>query len=175
MPVSWREILGLVMVLVICFGIVSYALTNASQNREIASSEQTGKSRERAADQQPVTTPSSSSSEEKKTLTIRVSGTTGEQFSGQFSTLDASRPVTGTAPIDYKIEARTNPLLADFVFVTVAKTANNRQQLSLQILDNGRTVKSGSTTEPYGVVSLTWSPNEQTTPERTTTGRQRGY
>ena len=175
MPVSWREILGLVMVLVICFGIVSYALTNASQNREVASSEQTEKAQERAANQQTATTPASSSSEDKKTLTIRVTGSTGEQFSGQFSTLDASRPVTGTAPIDYKIEARTNPLLADFVFVTVAKTANNRNQLSLQILDSGKVLKSGSTTEPYGVVSLTWSPNEQTSPEQTTTVRQRGY
>lgn len=173
MPVSWREILGLVMVLVICFGIVSYTLTNASQNREVASSEQTEK-QERATNQQTATVRASSSSEDKKTLTIRVAGSTGEQFSGQFSTLDASRPVTGAAPIDYKIEARTDPLLADFVFVTVAKTANNRNQLSLQILDSGKVLKSGSTTEPYGVVSLTWSPNEQTSPEQTTTARQRG-
>ncbi|MBV9453627.1 MAG: hypothetical protein JOZ19_05835 [Rubrobacter sp.] len=172
---SWREILGLVMVLVICFGIVSYALTNASQNRETASSEQTGKAQKQGANQQPATTPSSSSSEDKETLTIRVSGSTGEQFSGQFSTLDASRPVTGSVPVDYKIEARTDPRLADFVFVTVAKIANNNHQLSLQILENGRALKSGSTTEPYGVVSLTWSPNEPTTPERTTTDRQRGY
>src|SRR5947209_8105486 len=172
MPVSWREILGLVMVLVICSGIVSYALTNVSQNREIASSEQTGKSQEQAANQRPATTPSSSSSEDKKTLTIRVTGSTGEQFSGQFSTLDASHPVAGVAPIDYKIEARTDPMVADFIFVTVAKTAANSHQLSLQILDNGRALKSGSTTDPYGVVSLTWSPNEQTAPELTTVGRQ---
>jgi hypothetical protein len=171
MPISWREILGLVMVLAICFGIVSYALTNASQNRETASSEQTDKSQERAANQQSSTTSSSSSGGDKKALTIRVTGSTGEQFSGQFSTLDASRPITGAAPIDYKIEARTDPLFADFVFVTVAKTADNRHQLGLQILDNGRVLKSGSTTEPYGIVSLTWSPNEQTSPERTTPGR----
>jgi hypothetical protein len=104
-----------------------------------------------------------------------VTGSTGEQFSGQFSTLDASQSISGAVPVDYKIEARTDPRLADFVFVTVAKTANNSQQLSLQILENGRALKSGSTTEPYGVVSLTWSPNEQTTPETTTTSRQRGY
>ena len=175
MPVSWREILGLVSVLVICFGIVSYALTNASQNGDVASSEQTGRSQKQAANQQPATTPSSSSSEDKKTLTIRVTGSTGEQFSGQFSTLDASHSISGAVPVDYKIEARTDPRLADFVFVTVAKTTNNSHQLSLQILENGRALKSGSTTEPYGVVSLTWSPNEPTTPETTTTGRQRGY
>jgi hypothetical protein len=175
MRISWHEILGLVMVLVLCFGIVSYALTSASQNRETASSGQTEKSQERAANQQSTTTPSSFSGGDKKTLTIRVTGSTGEQFSGQFSTLDASRPVNGAAPIDYKIEARTDPRLADFVFVTVAKTAYNSHQLGLQILDNGRVLKSGSTTEPYGVVSLAWSSSEETSPERTTSARQRGY
>jgi hypothetical protein len=94
-------------------------------------------------------------------LSIRVTGSVDEQFSGQFSTLEATRPVAGVAPTDYRLETRDDPNVADFVFVTVAKTLDNDHELRVQILDDGKAVKEGSSTKPYGVVSLTWSPDEQ--------------
>ena len=155
MRISRGEILGLLIGLATCFGIVAYALTNnAPPYRETAaiSSEQT--EAESQQDDQP-------SAGHKRTLSVRVTGFVGEPFSGEFSTLDLTRPVAGATPTDYRLETRDDPSMADFAFVTIAKTSNNDHELRVQILDDGKAVKEGSTTKPYGVVSLTWSPDEQ--------------
>ena len=164
MRISWREILGLLIGLAVCFGIVAYALTNPLEE---TTSEQ-NKARPQQSEAKQPTTASAPSSGDKIRVTIRVTGSTGEPFSGEFRTLDSSRSVTGVTPVDYELQARADPLLADFVFVSVAKTSVNDHQLRLQILYNGKEVKSGSTTQPYGVVGLTWSPNEQTSPNERT-------
>jgi hypothetical protein len=156
--ISWREILGLLTGLAVCYGVVAYALTNPPE--EPAPEQNKARPQQSETKQQPTTT--SSSGGDKIKVTIRVTGSTGEPFSGEFRTLDLSRSVTGVTPTDYELQARADPLLADFVFVSVAKTSVNNRELRLQILYNGKEVKSGSTTQPYGVVGLTWSPNERT-------------
>ena len=156
MRISWFEVLGLLIGATICYGVISYAITNAPQDRETTAEQTRESSRQGATEQR--TTPVTSGGE-TKTVTIRVTGSTGEPFSGTFSTLDSSRSITGVAPTDYEVQARTDPSVADFVFAAVSKTAEDKNELKLQILDNGKVVKEGSTTEAYGVVSFAWSPS----------------
>lgn len=166
LQISWREILGLLIGLAICYGVIAYALTSASENRETASEQPEARPPQSEATQQPSTAPPSSGGDKIK-VTIRVTGSTGERFSGEFSTLGSSRSVAGVAPTDYELEARIDPNRSDFVRATVEKTAENDHELKLQILYNGNVVKSASTTEPLGVVGAVWSPRERTEPQRT--------
>ena len=163
--ISWREILGLLVGLAICFGIISYALTNAPHNRETAS-EQTEKRTQQSTDKQPApappaTPPPPSSGGGAKTVTVRVTGFIGEPFSGQISTLYSSYSVTRVVPTDYELQVLTSSASTDTVFAKIQKTSGDNNVLTVQILDNGAVLRSQSTTEAYGVVSLTWSPNEQ--------------
>lgn len=167
MRISWREVLGLLVGLAICYGVMSYAITNAPQNRETAS-EQTEERSERSETTRqpspapPTTTPSpaSPSSRGTKTVTIRVTGFGGAPFSGELGTLDSRQPVTGNVLTDYELQVRTGSAAPNSVFATIRKTAGDQNVLTVQILDEGKVVRGESTTAPYGVVSLTWSTNE---------------
>lgn len=169
MRISWREVLGLLVGLAICYGVMSYAITNSLQNRETAS-EQTEASSERtvAKEQPPPTPPTTtpppappSSNSGTRTVIIRVTGFGGEPFSGQMGTYGSTQPVTGTVLTDYELEVRTTPPPADSVFATIQKTAADDNLLTVQIVDAGKVVRGESTTSPNGVVNLTWSPDEQ--------------
>jgi hypothetical protein len=94
-------------------------------------------------------------------VTVRVTGFIGEPFSGQISTLYSSYSVTRVVPTDYELQVLTSSASADTVFAKIQKTSGDNNVLTVQILDNGAALRSQSTTEAYGAVSLTWSPNEQ--------------
>jgi hypothetical protein len=84
--------------------------------------------------------------------------------------LDGSRSLDGVVPVDYEVEVRVDPVSADFLFVTVQKADEDDKELRLQILDNGKVVKEGSTAVDHeGVVTLVWSPEEERAPESTST------
>lgn len=156
--------LGLLVGLALCYGVMSYALTNALQNRETAS-EQTEAVSERTVAREktspvPATTAPSPPSD-TRTVTVRVTGFGGEPFSGELGTLESKQPVTGTVLTDYELQVRTSSPPADSVFATIQKTAGDNNLLIVQILDAGVVVRGESTTAPYGSVSLTWSPAAQ--------------
>jgi len=159
--IGWREVLGLLVGLAICYGVISYAATNAPQNRETAS-EQTESEPERSTTerQQPAPAPPSPGGD-TKTVTIRVTGYGGEPFSGEVVTLDSRHPVAGHVLTDYELEVRTGYPSADTVLATIQKTANDNNVLIVQVLDDGKVLKGESTNAPYGVVRLVWSTDEQ--------------
>ena len=166
MGISWREVLGLLIGLAVCYGVISYALTNA-QERE-TSSKQTQESTQREATDQR-TTPAAP--ENTRTLTIRVGGLTGQSFGANFGNLSSSRSVEGRAPADYEVQVSTDPGSGDYVTATAWKTTGDSNELKMQLLDEGKVIKEGSTTKDYGVVALRWSPGdpqsgETTTPEK---------
>ena len=94
-------------------------------------------------------------------MTVRVTGFIGEPFSGQIRTLYSSYSVTRVVPTDYELQVLTSSASTDTVFAKIQKTSGDNNVLTVQILDNGAVLRSQSTTEAYGAVSLTWSPNEQ--------------
>ncbi len=165
MRISWREILGLLIGLAICYGVISYALVSAPQYREKASERteaRTQQSETRQKTAPPAITPLPTPPPvETKTVTIRVTGYIGAPFSGQLGTLDSSYPVAGAVPRDYLFEVRADSLSARSFFATIRKTARDSNVLTVQILDEGEVVRTQSTTEAYGAVSLTWSPGER--------------
>ena len=150
----------------ICCGVIDYATTTAPQYKA-AASEQSQKNSQQARTSQRTTPAVSDGS--TKTVTVRVTGFSGQRFSGNLNTLDGSRSLDGVVPVDYSVEARVDPVSADFLFVTVEKADEDDKELRLQILDNGKVVKEGSTAVDHeGVVSLVWSPEERA-PESTST------
>ena len=166
MRISWLEILGLLIGVAISYGVLSYAIANAPQNRETASEQTQPRTQQGGAKQR--TTPTVSDGE-TKTVVVRVTGFKGEPFSANYGTLDSSRSVDGVAPMDYEVRVRTGPLLGDSVSATAWKTTGDSKELKVQIVDNGKVVKESSTTEDYGAAYVRWSPNERP-PGGATTG-----
>jgi len=163
--ISWREILGLLIGVAICYALFSYAVLYAPQIREAASERTQEDSRGEGTEQR--TTPSAS--EDTKTVTVRVTGASGEQFGVNYGNLNASRSDEGIVPADYEVEVHTAPSSGDYVTATAWKITGNSRELKVQILDNGTVVKEGSNTEDYGAVGLRWNPNEPPQPGGTTT------
>lgn len=166
MRISWREILGLLVGLAICYGVISYALVSAPQYREKASEQTEARTQQSEAGQKtapPAVTPLPAPPPpvETRTVTIRVTGYIGAPFSGQLGTLDSSYPVAGAVPKDYVFEVRADSLSARSFFATIRKTAGDSNVLTVQILDESEVVRAQSTTAAYGAVSLTWSPGER--------------
>jgi hypothetical protein len=165
--ISWREVLGLLIGLAVCYGVISYALTSA-QERETASKQTQENTQQEATGQR--TTPATP--ENTRTLTIRVGGLTGQSFGANFGNLSSSRSVEGRAPTDYEVRVNTDPGSGDYVTATAWKTTGDSNELKVQLLDNGSVIKESSTTKDYGVASVRWSPGEPQSSETTTPGRK---
>jgi hypothetical protein len=92
-------------------------------------------------------------------LVVRISGTPGLEFSGDYATPQGSQNISGTlgtTPTDYKLGDES------IAGVNVV-TANVRKQgtygtLKVEILENGRVVQSAETTAANSPVSVTYSP-----------------
>lgn len=167
MGIGWREVLGLLVGVAICYGVLSYALTNAPQYRE-AASEQTREDTERGETGQR--TDPEDADEETKTVTIRVTGSNGQTFGANYGNLRSSRSVESVVPEDYEATVRTDRSSGDYVSVTVWKTTGDEtQELKVQILDNGTMVREASTTEDYGATGVRYNPNDPVPPPATTT------
>ena len=164
MRLTWREIVGLFIALAISYGVISYAIANAPQNRETASEQTQTNTQQGGARQHTAPLVSAS---ETKTVTLRVTGSSGQRFSVNYGTLDASRSLDGVAPTDYEVRVRTDPLSADSVSAMVWKTTGDSKELTVQIIDNGKVVKENSTTKEHDSAYIRWSPNEQQPAETT--------
>jgi hypothetical protein len=164
--VSWREILGLLIGLAICYGVISYALSNAPQIREVAS-EQKGKNAQPSETNQRTT--STASETNTKMMTIRITGSRGEPFGANYGNLRSVYWAEGVVPVDYEVQVSTDSLSGDYVSATAWKTTGNSKELKVQIIDNGKVLKEASTTKDYGAVGTRWSPNEPQTGGTTTT------
>jgi len=161
--------LGLLIGVAICYGLFSYAVQYAPQLREAASERTQKDSRSGGETEQRASTTPASSDEETKTVTIRVTGTTGESFGINYGTLRSSQTDEGTIPVDYEVEVRTDPSSRDYVTATAWKTTGDSRELKVQILDNRTVVGEGSTTKDYGAAGARWSPNQPPQPAGTTT------
>lgn len=169
MRVSWREVLGLLIGLGMCYAVISYALVYAPQLREMAS-EQTQQDSRRGASTERSTP--ATSDENKKTLTLRITGSTGEEYGANFGSRLSSRTVEGTIPDDYEIEVNTDSSFGDYFTATAWKTSGDKKELKVQLLDNGKVLKETSTTKDYGATGVRWTPNEAP-PDRTTPGTEK--
>jgi hypothetical protein len=167
--ITWREVLGLLIGVAICYGLFSYAVSYAPQLREAASERTQNDSRRGGETEQRASTNPSSSDEETKTVTIRVTGTTGESFGINYGNLRSSQTDEGTLPAEYQVEVRTDPSSGDYVTATAWKTTGDSKELKVQILDNRTVVSEGSTTKDYGATGARWSPNQPSQPAGTTT------
>ena len=157
MRISWREVLGLLIGLAVCYGVLSYAIANAPQNREVASEQPREDSGQSETKQQ--TTPAVSAGD-MKTVTVRMTGSRGSPFGANFGNRNSSRSVEGVAPADYEVRLSTDPRSGDYVSATVWKTTGDSKELKVQIVDGGRVVSENSTTEDYGVTGVRWDPNQ---------------
>jgi hypothetical protein len=168
--ITWREVLGLLIGVAICYGLFSYAVLYAPQLREAASERtQEEDSRRRGETSQRASTTPASSDEATKTVVVRVRGTTGESFGINYGNLLSSQSDEGTLPTDYEVQVRTDPTSGDYVTATAWKTTGDSRELKVQLLDNGAVVSEGSTTKDYGAASVRWSPNQPPQPAETTT------
>lgn len=149
-----------------CYAVISYALVYAPQLREMASEPSADPRRSETTDQRtdPETT-----DEDNKTLTLRITGSTGEAFGANYGSRLSSRTVEGTIPTDYEVEVNTDSSFGDYFTATAWKTSGNKKELKVQLLDNGKVLKETSTTKDYGATGVRWDPSEPP-PETTTPG-----
>ena len=91
-------------------------------------------------------------------VVLRISGTPGVHFSGDYTTPDGSRDISGTlgtTPTDYKLGG-------EGVAGMSVLTANVHKQgtygtLKVEILKDGQVVQSGETTATNSTVSVTYT------------------
>ena len=171
MRISWREVLGLLIGVALCYGLFSYAVVYAPQIREAASERTAQEEGSRSEETGQNTTPAAPDGD-KKTVRIRVTGSTGEPFGINYGSLSASRSDESAVPAEYEVEVRTDPSSGDYATATVWKTTGSSRELKAQILDNGAAVSEGSTTEDYGATGVRWNPN-QPQPETTVPAAQK--
>lgn len=173
MPISWREVLALLVGLALCYGVFSYALTYVSQNREAASEQpQEETSLLGASTQQSVST--TPEGDTVKTVTIRVKGPEGEPFGVNYGNVSSGRSVEGVVPVDYEVQVNTDPSSRDYAWALAWKTTGDDKELRVQILDNGKVLREWATTEDYGSAYVRWYPNEKEPPSEETTAPSKG-
>ena len=95
---------------------------------------------------------------------VRISGTQGVQYSGNFGSTRGQRTVDGTLgvePDEYDVEAETGTFEFDVVTATFQKRSQGPGGLRVEIVSGGEVVAAQETTADFGVVSVTWSPQER--------------
>ena len=97
--------------------------------------------------------------EEIGEVSVRVTGDSGINFSGDIGTLDGSRTIEGTTPQEFAVDVDTGTFAFDSVSA-LAQNSDGSGDLIVQIVRDGEVVKEQSTTAQYGVASVTWSPSE---------------
>jgi hypothetical protein len=92
-------------------------------------------------------------------VVLRISGTPGVRFSGNYATPQSSKNFSGTlgtTPTDYKLGGEG---VGSFNLVTVnVQKLGMGGTLKVEILKNGQVVQSGETNAANNTVSLTFSP-----------------
>ena len=99
------------------------------------------------------------------TITIRVSGgASGAReipFSGSYGTLSEGWTIVeGTTPAKYQVEVKSGYPQPDIVTADVQKQTEDNTTLAVLIVSDGKIKQEQSTTEPFGVVSVSYNPSE---------------
>ena len=99
------------------------------------------------------------------TITIRVSGgASGARaipFSGSYGTLSEGWTlVEGTTPAKYQVEIKSGYPQPDIVTADVQKQTEDNTTLAVLMVSDGKIKQEQSTTEPFGVVSVSYNPSE---------------
>ena len=94
-----------------------------------------------------------------ESVVLRISGTPGLQFSGNYTTPEGSRNISGTlgvGPTDYDLGGEG---VAGFNVVTAnVYKEDTSGTLKVEILENGQVVQSAATNATNNTVSVTYSP-----------------
>ncbi|MEJ7871565.1 MAG: hypothetical protein WKF67_04850 [Rubrobacteraceae bacterium] len=157
MGIGWREILGLLIGLGLCYVILDYALTNAPQNRE-AASEQTSEETE-SGETKKQSTPETSN-ENTRAVTVRVTGSYGQPFGANYGNLSSSRSVEGVIPAEYEARVSSSSSSGDYVSATAWKTTGDTRELRVQLVIDGTVVRDSATAEDYGATGARWNSND---------------
>jgi hypothetical protein len=95
-----------------------------------------------------------------KTATIRITGTPGIAFSGNYHSSAASGSMNGTTPQDFEVDYESGFGAFDIVSATAQKKAEDNSKLTAQILVDNQVKKEQSTSAAFGVVTVRWNTNE---------------
>ena len=94
-----------------------------------------------------------------ESVVLRISGTPGLRFSGNYSTPESSKNISGTLgvdPTDYDLGGEG---VAGFNVVTAnVYKKETSGTLKVEILENGQVVQSAATNATNNTVSVTYSP-----------------
>jgi hypothetical protein len=94
-----------------------------------------------------------------ESVVLRISGTPGLQFSGNYTTPESSKNISGTLgvdPTDYDLGGEG---VAGFNVVTAnVYKEDTSGTLKVEILKNGQVVQSAATNATNNTVSVTYSP-----------------
>ena len=97
-------------------------------------------------------------SSEESPLTIRVSGTPGVPFTGNYTTTTGSQNFNGTVgatPLDFKVPGTS---INGVNVVTINVQSQGTGSLTVEVLKNGQVIESGQTSATSNLVNLTFSP-----------------
>ncbi len=108
------------------------------------------------------------SPEEATNVVVRVSGTEGVAYSGNYGTFE--RPVemveaatVGAEPTDYEVQVQEG--VSDGVFASFQKTEPGQGELRVQTLADEKVVVESRTLAELGAANADWLPQEMVLPE----------
>ncbi len=108
------------------------------------------------------TRPGEQKAKTSETVTVRITGDPGLQFSGSYGTARSGQQrVDGTTPTEFEVEQESGAFSDDILSVTAQKIIAGSDELRIQIVRGGEVVKEQATTAQFGVVTLTYSPTER--------------
>lgn len=97
---------------------------------------------------------------EVSSVTVRVSGSPGLRYTGDYGTVDGGQSVEGelgVAPTDYDVPVRSGTF--DFDVLSAVFQKQSRQgTLRVEILVDGKVVQARETSAQYGLVDVSYSP-----------------
>ena len=109
-----------------------------------------------------ATRPGEQKAKTSDTVTVRITGDPGLQFSGSYGTARSGQQrVDGTTPTEFEVEQESGALSGDTLSVTAQKIIAGSDELRIQIVRDGEVVKEQATTAQFGVVTLTYRPTER--------------
>lgn len=100
--------------------------------------------------------------EEATNVVVRVSGTEGVAYSGNYGTLEGPVEIVddtiGAEPTDYEVQVQEG--VSDGVFASFRKTEPGQGELRVQTLADEKVVVESSTLAELGVADAAWLPQE---------------
>ena len=100
------------------------------------------------------------SPEEAGEVVVRVSGTEGTAYSGTYGTIEGRLQTVdetvGAEPTEYDVEVEEG--VADGVTAGFQKTQSGTEELSMEILADGKVVVESRTFAEFGAVNADWFP-----------------